>query len=68
MPAYLLLVYYILVTDTKQNKEHNIACPCGYSWHTDSKLLKVSCPNCGGKVKNPTLEGNENVQRTENIA
>jgi len=24
---------------------------CGYSWETESLLLKVSCPSCGSKIK-----------------
>lgn len=25
---------------------------CKYSWTTNSRLLKVSCPSCGTKVNN----------------
>jgi predicted RNA-binding Zn-ribbon protein involved in translation (DUF1610 family) len=24
---------------------------CGYEWHTNSRLVTVSCPSCGNKVK-----------------
>lgn len=24
---------------------------CKHEWETDSKLIKVSCPSCGSKVK-----------------
>jgi predicted nucleic acid-binding Zn-ribbon protein len=24
---------------------------CGYSWETNSKMILVSCPSCGSKVK-----------------
>jgi DNA-directed RNA polymerase subunit RPC12/RpoP len=32
---------------------------CKYEWITKSKLLKVSCPSCGSKVKNELKEDNK---------
>jgi len=33
---------------------------CGYEWETNSKMIKVSCPSCGNKVKIREIE-NENA-------
>ena len=33
--------------NNNNKKEPNITCKkCNYSWHTNSKLRYVSCPNC----------------------
>lgn len=24
---------------------------CGHGWNTESKMVKVTCPSCGSKVK-----------------
>jgi len=30
-----------------------LKCKCGYEWESKSKLILVSCPSCGKKVKRP---------------
>jgi len=39
---------------------------CGHSWITQSKYVKVSCPSCGAKVKNPiaVLKVKEALERS----
>lgn len=29
---------------------------CSYEWETESKMVKVSCPSCGSKVKIREIE------------
>jgi len=31
---------------------------CGYEWETESKMILVSCPSCGSKVKIRELKDN----------
>ena len=26
---------------------------CGYGWDSESKMILVTCPNCGKKTKSP---------------
>ena len=36
----------------KSEKEIKVKCEkCEYEWETKSKMIKVSCPSCGNKVK-----------------
>ena len=38
-------------------RKHNIKCKkCGYEWHTQSALRKVTCPSCNQKTRNTTLK------------
>ena len=33
-----------------------ICLKCQYSWKTTSELKLISCPNCGSKIRNETIE------------
>ena len=35
---------------------------CLYEWNTNSKMMKTSCPGCGGKVKLRDKRENENAK------
>lgn len=49
--------------DAMVRREGNrVKCPnCSYGWYSRSKLLLVSCPNCGNKVKFTDASQNSEV-------
>ena len=47
--VYILLILIIITMKTECKK-------CGYEWETNSKMIMVSCPSCGNKVKIREIE------------
>ena len=47
---YILLILLLIIMETVKCKK------CGYGWETNSKMVMVSCPSCGNKVKVREIE------------
>jgi len=57
---YILIIILLIMVKIKCHK-------CSYEWETKSKLMMVSCPSCGSKVKNSQIliESKRGVKQDE---
>ncbi len=60
------IIFETILNNPKVKIDNNIKCvKCNYAWYTNSKMVLVSCPSCGNKVKIREINSNQTNKKED---